>query len=263
MIRLTREVRCSIQPGFENQGGGKNSWGGWPSPAGLAPYLLIRVTVSGEPNSATGYLADIKEFDRLIRDLLLQRINTLYSRHGSNTSLESILIDLWGPVSAGIPLNTTLDVVEIKSTPFLSYSLHREKADMIQLTEQFEFSASHRLHCPGLSEQENKDLFGKCNNPSGHGHNYVVEVTVEGKPDSTGRLLALPDLEQIVNRAVIDRFDHKHLNEDTVEFRSMNPTVENIARVTWDLLVNAVAPVTLRNVRIYETPKTWADYSGA
>ncbi|MBX9652136.1 6-carboxytetrahydropterin synthase [bacterium] len=134
---------------------------------------------------------------------------------------------------------------------------------MIHLTEQFEFSASHRLHCPGLSDQENKTLFGKCNNPSGHGHNYVVEVTVEGKPDSTGRLLALPDLEQIVNRAVIDRFDHKHLNEDTVEFRSMNPTVENIARVTWDLLVNAVAPVTLRNVRIYETPKTWADYSGA
>lgn len=262
MIRLTREVRCSIQPGLENRGDGKNSWGGWPSPAGLAPYLLIRVTISGEPNSATGYLADIKEFDRLIRDSLLQRINTLYSRHGWSTSFESVLIDLWGPVADGIPLNTTLEVVEIKPTPFLSYSLYRGKTDMIRLTEQFEFSASHRLHCAGLSEQENKDLFGKCNNPSGHGHNYVVEVTVDGKPDSTGRLIALPDLERIVNREVIDRFDHKHLNEDTLEFGSLNPTVENIARVIWDLLVNAVAPVTLRNVRLYETPKTWADYSG-
>lgn len=262
MIRLTREVRCSIQPSPDQLGEGKNSWGGWPSPAGLAPYLLVRVSVSGEPNRKTGYLADIKEFDRLVRNSLLKRINTLHARHGSNTLFESILADLWEPLAQGIPANTTLESVEIKPTPFLSYSRHQEKTHMIRLTEQFEFSASHRLHCEALSEQENKDLFGKCNNLNGHGHNYVVEVTIEGKPDSTGRLIALPDLECIVNREVIDRFDHKHLNEDTEEFRSTNPTVENIAKVAWDRLVRAVAPLSLRNVRIYETPKTWADYSG-
>jgi len=261
MIRLTREVRCSIQP-ISGQGDGTNSWGGWPSPLGLAPFLLVRVTVSGEPDAATGYLADIKEFDRLVRNSLLERIVTYHQRMGTSATLEVLLVDLWSPLSQGVPTATTLEVLDIKPTPYLSYSMHRENPDMIRLTEQFEFSASHRLHCAGLSEQENKDLFGKCNNPNGHGHNYVIEVTVEGKPDGTGRVIALPDLEQIVHREVIDRFDHKYLNEDTEEFRSMNPTVENIARVTWDCLANVIAPVALQNVRVYETPKTWADYSG-
>ncbi|MCC6418172.1 MAG: 6-carboxytetrahydropterin synthase [Gemmataceae bacterium] len=135
---------------------------------------------------------------------------------------------------------------------------------MIHLTEQFEFSAAHRLHCPQLTENQNRATFGKCNNPNGHGHNYVVEVTVAGAADpATGLLCTRRQLEQAVRQRVLDRFDHRHLNKDTAEFRDLNPTVENIARAVWRLLDGQLGAARLERVRVYETPKTWADCTGA
>lgn len=134
---------------------------------------------------------------------------------------------------------------------------------MVTLTQQFEFSAAHRLHCPELSEAENRATFGKCNNPNGHGHNYIMEVTVSGRPDSrTQVLIPLPRLETLVRELVVDILDHTHLNQDTAQFRTVNPSVENIARVIWGMLDGRLSPATLANVRVYETPKTWADYAG-
>ena len=134
---------------------------------------------------------------------------------------------------------------------------------MVSLTQQFEFSAAHRLHCDEFSEQENRDVFGKCNNPEGHGHNYVVELTV-GQPLSSpeGQVISLADLESTVKRLVIDRLDHKHLNRDVPEFAKLNPSVENIAIKIWEWLEPEIQQTKLQRVRIYETPKTWADYSG-
>lgn len=134
---------------------------------------------------------------------------------------------------------------------------------MVQLTQSFEFSAAHRLHVPRLSDEENRRVFGKCNNPNGHGHNYVVEVSVSGRPDAqTGCLLPLPRFEEIVKARVIDRLDHTHLNRDTREFAEVNPSVENIAVVIWNLLCDHVSPARLSSVRVYETPKTYAEYRG-
>lgn len=133
---------------------------------------------------------------------------------------------------------------------------------MVELTQCFEFSASHRLHVPHLSEEENRRVFGKCNNPGGHGHNYQVEVTVAGDVSpKTGAVLPLPEFESIVKREVIDRFDHKHLNTDTLEFAELNPSVENIARRVWELLEGKVSPAKLRRVRVWETAKTYAEYA--
>ena len=135
---------------------------------------------------------------------------------------------------------------------------------MVELTQCFEFSASHRLHVAGLSADENRRVFGKCNNPGGHGHNYQVEVTVSGDvSEQTGTVMSLPDFESIVKREVIDRFDHKHLNTDTEDFRSVNPSVENISRRVWELLDGKFAPARLHRVRVWETAKTWAEYSAA
>ncbi|MBI5763615.1 MAG: 6-carboxytetrahydropterin synthase [Planctomycetes bacterium] len=133
---------------------------------------------------------------------------------------------------------------------------------MVELTQCFEFSASHRLHVPTLSAEENRRVFGKCNNPNGHGHNYQVEVTVAGEvsPES-GAVLPLPQFESIVKHEVIDRFDHKHLNTDTADFAARNPSVENIAHRIWELLEAKVSPARLRRVRVWETAKTYAEYS--
>jgi 6-pyruvoyltetrahydropterin/6-carboxytetrahydropterin synthase len=134
---------------------------------------------------------------------------------------------------------------------------------MIQVTESFEFSAAHRLYCDELSDEENRRIFGKCSNPNGHGHNYVLEVTVSGRPDdTTGCVVELPHFRRMVRERVIDSFDHKHLNLDCVEFKSLNPSVENIARVIWDRLHDAFEHCRLAGIRVWETPRTFAEYSG-
>ena len=96
---------------------------------------------------------------------------------------------------------------------------------MAALTKSFSFSAAHRLHSPHLSDEQNREIFGKCNNLHGHGHNYELEVTVTGSIDpQTGMVFDLVELMQVVQEEVIERFDHKHLNRDTEEFRNLNPT---------------------------------------
>ena len=98
---------------------------------------------------------------------------------------------------------------------------------MIQLTRRYQFSASHRLHSVDLSEAENERIFGKCNNPYGHGHNYEVEVTVKGEVDqATGCVVNLSDLDTLVVEQVVAPFDHRNLNEEIVEFRRLVPTTE-------------------------------------
>jgi 6-pyruvoyltetrahydropterin/6-carboxytetrahydropterin synthase len=114
-----------------------------------------------------------------------------------------------------------------------------------------------------MSVEQNRQTFGKCNNSNGHGHNYVVEVTVAGAPDvKTGAVLSLPEFEQTVKERVVDHLDHKHLNADVAEFCALNPSVENIARVIWGMLAGHVSPAQLCRVRVWETAKTCAEYAG-
>jgi 6-pyruvoyltetrahydropterin/6-carboxytetrahydropterin synthase len=132
---------------------------------------------------------------------------------------------------------------------------------MVQLTRSFEFSAAHRLYCANLSDEENHRLFGKCSNPHGHGHNYVVEVTVGGTPDAvSGTIVDMPAFDRTVQETVIVPFDHKNLNVECPEFSDLNPSVENIARVIFQRLESALDRGTLLNIRVWETPKTYADY---
>ena len=126
--------------------------------------------------------------------------------------------------------------VQLLLSPFLSFTAIATELPMIRLSQKFEFCAAHRLHNPALTDQENLAMYGKCNNPNWHGHNYVLEVTLTGKPDSHGILMPVPDFEEIVSSTVIDQFDHRNLNTEVVEFASMVPTVENIAQVIFKML---------------------------
>ncbi|HZU26167.1 MAG TPA: 6-carboxytetrahydropterin synthase [Bryobacteraceae bacterium] len=132
------------------------------------------------------------------------------------------------------------------------------------ITRRAEFSASHVCSSPALSETENRALYGAAANPAGHGHNYVLEVTLEGEPDPvTGMVFDLSRLKEILNEAVIGPMDHRFLNHEVPPFARIVPTAENIAVEIWRRLSpcfdNGVA---LRNVRLYETEDLWVDYSG-
>jgi 6-pyruvoyltetrahydropterin/6-carboxytetrahydropterin synthase len=133
------------------------------------------------------------------------------------------------------------------------------------ITRKVEFSASHVCRNPRLSEDENRALFGAAANPHGHGHNYILEVTLEGAPDPvTGMVLDLKLLKDILNREVIEIYDHRFLNREVAPFDCVIPTPENIAVDIWNRLqphLNSARAV-LHGVRIYETPDLYVDYFG-
>lgn len=139
----------------------------------------------------------------------------------------------------------------------------KEKNRTASITRRMTFAAAHRLHSERLSPSENRRVFGKCNSPSGHGHNYVVEVTVEGPIDPTsGMVFNLTDLRDVMNDVIERRFDHKNLNVDVPAFRALNPTAENIAAVIWDMLSARLPAGLLREVRLVETENNFVSYRG-
>ena len=136
---------------------------------------------------------------------------------------------------------------------------------MVLLTRKIEFSASHLYHNPNLSAEENRRIFGKCNNPHGHGHNYTLEVTVAGEPDPvTGMVLDLKELKEVLERTVVEPFDHRFLNYEVPPFDRVIPTAENVARDIWSRLESQLNRQgrKLRLVRLYETPDLYVDYLG-
>jgi 6-pyruvoyltetrahydropterin/6-carboxytetrahydropterin synthase len=133
----------------------------------------------------------------------------------------------------------------------------------IELGRRYRFAASHRLHSEKLNEEENNRLYGKCNNPYGHGHNYVVEVRLSGPVDpATGMVLNLADLDAFVEREVIEAFDHKSFNEDVAEFREQVPTTENVCIEIFQRL-RRFPKAKLERVRVEETANNAFEYTGS
>ena len=133
------------------------------------------------------------------------------------------------------------------------------------ITRKIEFSASHVCRSPLLSEEENRRLFGPAANPHGHGHNYVVEVSLEGRPDPvTGMVLDLKELKDILTREIVEPYDHRFLNYEVPPFDREVPTTENIARDIWKRLEPRFSGGSnrLHSVRVYETPDLYVDYFG-
>lgn len=123
------------------------------------------------------------------------------------------------------------------------------------------FNAAHRLHNPNWSDEKNARVFGKCNNPSYHGHNYnlIVQVTGEIDPE-TGYLIDMKILSDMIKENVLDRFDHKNLNLDTDEFQNLNPTAENISIVIYNILRQRIDPKHDLKIRLYETERNFVEY---
>jgi 6-pyruvoyltetrahydropterin/6-carboxytetrahydropterin synthase len=132
----------------------------------------------------------------------------------------------------------------------------------IELGRRYRFAASHRLHNPHLSDEVNRRLYGKCNNPYGHGHNYTVEVLVSGKVDpATGMIANLADLDSFVEREILEPFDHKSLNDDVAAFQATVPTTENLCIEIFRRL-QAFPEAKLERVRIQETSNNSFEYAG-
>ena len=133
----------------------------------------------------------------------------------------------------------------------------------VTVTRRLRFNAAHRVHNPELSDEENRRLFGKCNNPNWHGHNYVLEVSVAGDIDPlTGYVVDLGELARLVEREFVDRVDHRNLNLDVAFMQGVNPTSENIVEQAWRVIEPHIAPARLTRLRLWETENNYVEYEG-
>lgn len=280
MIELTRTVRfCINDDGAE---GGRdradNTFAAYPSMRGLGRYYEIAVTCRGEVDPATGYFLNIKTIDQAVRAAAVP-IVARACREGPGAEPASMLAPLLTATSG--QLGGCVSRLRWQLTPYYSVEMAAHAPDIVLLRQQFEFAASHRLHSEALSDEQNRATFGKCNNPSGHGHNYRVEPCVAIDLSRAGRNgdrppFSLADLERLTSQTLIERYDHKHLNADTPEFNTcpaagkpgLNPSVENIAKVCFERLAPVIAQAspgggaTLRSVTVWETDKTSCTYPG-
>lgn len=241
------------------------------SPYGHGHNYVLRATLGGHSDPRTGMVINIKELDRVLKEVRGEFdhkfINldhpAFHDRIPTTEHLASYMRDRIEEKLRVERGDYQLSRVTLYEEPTLWADVFGgEGRTMASLTKTFGFSAAHRLHSAALSDEENRALFGKCNNPHGHGHNYELEVTVRGEIDPpTGMIMDLGVLMQTVQDEVIERFDHKHLNEDTAEFRALNPTGENIVKVIWDLLQPKLG-ARLTRLGLWETPKNLFEYDG-
>ncbi len=268
MIRLSRAVRCSVNDapsaGVAQAGPPVNGYAAHPPMQGLGRHYELVLECWGEVDPLTGYFLSISEIDRAARTAVLPLLEDA-CRSAPQTEPTLLLPALVRAASAA--LEGRLHSLTWRLSPTYSVRMETQQMDRAIIRQSFEFAASHVLHSPSLSPEQNRALFGKCNNPSGHGHNYRIEPAVAVPAGSSA--FGLPDLERITDEVIIRRLDHTHLNRDVPEFAgdALNPSVENISKVCFDLLRPAVAAASggaaaLLSVTVWETEKTSCVYPG-
>ena len=275
IIYLRRRVSFAAGHAYwradKTEGENRVLFGPWASRWGHGHNYVVEVTVGGEVDASNGMVVNITDVDRVMKQFvtgpLANRHLNYEVPHFASTppTLENIARYVAETFTAHFadPAARLARVI-VWESPSLWATLNTENPRMIALTRTLDFAAAHRLHAPGLTQPENDALFGKCNNPHGHGHNYGVEVTVIGEPDpQTGMIVDLNALDAVLDREVMGRFDHKHLNYDTPDFRDLNPTSENLTRVIWNHLAPAIpAPARLFRVVVKETDRNFFEYYG-
>ncbi|MBX3390545.1 MAG: 6-carboxytetrahydropterin synthase [Phycisphaeraceae bacterium] len=262
MHLLTRSVRFAINDGPSPAG--SNGYAGNPPISGFGRWFELLVTCRGKIDQKTGYLIDIKTVDAHVRR---DAVPLIQSSIASGDDPFRTLAPVVAVLSGRLP--AALERVRLRLTPYHDIEMASNQTTHALIRQRFDFSAAHRLHSPALSDAENQKLYGKCNNPRGHGHNYVVQPVVKVRIDAVPAF-SLRDLESITDDAVVKRFDHKHLNEDTDDFSiergGVLPSVENIARICFERLAPVIAAhpasPSLERVTVWETDRTSATYPG-
>jgi 6-pyruvoyltetrahydropterin/6-carboxytetrahydropterin synthase len=271
MLELARKVRfCLNADGPRDAAAAPrdNTFSAWPAMRGLGRYYELTVRCVGEADPTTGYFMNIKRIDAAVRDHVLPELQRLVTGPTPATQLPMgwlmrRMVELLQPA-----LDHTVATLTLHLTPMYRLVMETAAMDSVVIRQQYEFSAAHRLHVDSLTEQQNREVFGKCNNPAGHGHNYRLDVAVRVPIDHEGHLPAVEQLDALVNEHVIELLDHKHLNTDVPQFQNTNPSVEHIAQVIWQMLAEPVQSLdsqgraTLAEISVWETEKTVCTYRG-
>lgn len=274
MHKTARHVRFSINPFLPEDSPGYNSFASRPSGEGLSIFFELLVEVAGDIEPATGFVVNVIDIDSSVRKFVVPifagRIREDFRRlrHIGFFEINELLTMAWKQLADKFR-PAELSKLGLKLNPFRKMEICSEDAKMFYFSERFEFAATHKLWNEQFSDARNFEIFGNCANPTGHGHNYIVEVTIK-KPmgsDSSRRLVeadsfCVVDFEKIVYNELVKLVDHKNLNTDVAEFEQTNPTIENIASFAWNKLAGRFGKVKLHCVTVWETDKTYCSYYG-
>ncbi len=265
MHKLTRCVRFSINPFLSEEIEGFNSFVSKPAGEGLSIFLELSVEVAGEVEPATGFVVNVADIDREVREFAVpvfaERIRQDFRRaqHIGFFAVAELLKSAWNRLTDKFG-PAQLSKLSLKLNPFRKVAIESRDLEMVYFSEKFEFAAMHKLWNNDFSEEQNLEVFGKCANPAGHGHNYIVEVTIKMPTSENG--FRISDFERVVDNELIKLVDHKNLNADVSQFSRTNPTVENIAAFAWKRLVGKFGEAALHCVTVWETDKTYSSYYG-
>lgn len=264
MHTLARKVRFSINPFLKEDLMGHNSFASKPAGTGLAIFLEITVTIKGPLGTDSGFVINIVEIDKQVRKhvvpVFAKFIREKYKNqsHISTFDTAKLLTASWESLADKFQ-KAKLVKLNLALNPFRNIAIDNGDSKMIYFSEKFEFAAMHKLYNKKLTEKENSKLFGKCANPTGHGHNYTIEVTIAAELDAK---LETGKFEKTVDKKLIELLDHKNLNADVEYFKNVNPTVENIAVFAWETLNKQFKNTPMHCVTVWETNKTSCTYYG-
>jgi 6-pyruvoyltetrahydropterin/6-carboxytetrahydropterin synthase len=235
------------------------------SPYGHGHNYTLDVTIGGTADPHTGMVMNITDLKGLVNEVLDEfdhkHLNegTPYFRDSVPTT-ENMVRVLWRLIAARLPADVAL--VRLRLYEMDNLWAEYDGADEAAFTRAYVFSAAHRLHAPALSDEQNRAIYGKCNNPNGHGHNYTVEVTVQAPLDeATGMVIDLAEMDRTV-RAVLNRLDHRHLDREIADFATQPSTAENIVVYLWHELAPHFEG-RLAHLTLWETKNNIFEYTGA
>ncbi len=265
MVRLARQLRFSVNPFLEQDAPGFNAYTSRPAGEGLAVFLQLDVEIVGPVKPDTGFVINVTEIDKVAREytvpVLAEQIRILH-RQGRHIGLDSVvqMLALARERLTGKFGDARVYSLTLKLNPFRKITMDPKEPSVIYFSEKFEFAAMHKLWNDRFSEEQNFDIFGKCANPAGHGHNYIVEITVKMPVDEGG--FQIGRFQQVVDSELIALVDHKNLNADVAEFQKKIPTIENLATFAWARLVGKFGPAALHCVTVWESDRTYCTYCG-
>lgn len=264
MHRLVRTVRFSVNPFLDNAAIGANSYAGKPCGRGLSLFFELTVGLVGQAEADTGFVVNVSDIDKHVRQSAVPIFDKYISeryklgKHITITELTALLSgarenlkDKFKPAML-IELSLALN-------PYRKIAFDCEDMKMFYFSEKFDFAAMHKLWNDDFSDEKNFEVFGKCANPNGHGHNYILEVTIKAPADED---IAVGDFEGIVASQFIQMVDHKNLNADVGQLKNINPTIEAISQLAWEQLNNRFGQSKLHSVTIAESDRAFCTYYG-
>ncbi len=264
MYRLARQVRFSITPFFDSTSEGWNSYASRPCGEGLCLFFGLWVELAGPLNPDTGFVINVVEIDRVVRTVVVPLFDrAMREGFGKGAfmglgTIADLLMRTW-KVLVGRFGTAEISNLSLDLNPFRKLTILAEDCSMYLFSEKFEFAATHKLWNDRFDARANVEMFGKCANPAGHGHNYVLEVTVEKERASDPLWIA--EFQRVVDEKFISLVDHKNLNTDVPDFTGIS-SVENLASFAWQRLCGQFAHCRLHAVTIWETDKTYCRYQG-